>query len=290
MLKPRCLPYILIFPAALTTILMVGWPIVQAVQLSLYHSRLLGVSSFAGLDNFRYLLFEERIFREAARNTLLWIVVGVACEYVYSLSVALLLNRVTHLRRPFTIAIILPWIIPPVVAALIWQTFFDPFYGIVNELLTKVGVLKAKVSWLGEARLVLPSLIAISVWRFSPMTIIVFLAGLQSIPRPLYEAAEVDGATRFQCFRFITLPMLAPITIVILTLKVVWRARHFDLVWALTEGGPGHASELLATLAYKYAIVQQDAGLGSTVAVVLLVCLAMFMIYVIRKMLEVRGA
>lgn len=290
MLGQRWLPYVLIFPAAFTTILIVGWPIFQALKMSLYHYKLMGSISFAGLDNFRYLLFEERIFREAAKNTLIWVGVGVAWECVYALGVALLLNQMSHFRRAFTIAVILPWIIPPVVAALIWQTFFDPFYGIFNVLLTNVGVIKSKVSWLGEARLVLPSLIAVSVWRFSPMTIVVFLAGLQGIPHALYEAAKVDGATRFQCFRFITLPLLLPITIVIVTLKIVWRARHFDLIWALTEGGPGHSSEVLSTLAYKYAIVQQDGGLGSAVAVILLVCLAVLMIYVTRTMLEVRGA
>ena len=159
----------------------------------------------------------------------------------------------------------IPWIVPPVTAGLIWLTLYDPNSGVLNQIIKAIGL--RPIEWLGNSNIVLFSLIIVAVWKYSPFMIVGLLAALQAIPEHLYEAADVDGASTFQKFSFITFPMLLPTTTVLLVLGSIWRAGHFDLVYMLTGGGPAEASELFATYAFQKTIDRLEAGMGSTVAI-----------------------
>lgn len=281
MKQDRMLPYIFISPAILMLVIVVLIPVLSILVLSFSQTNLISDFRFVGFDNFRELFFEDPYFWKVVKNTIIWTISSVALEYGISLGIALLLNRDVPGKNFFRGIMLLPWIIPPVTAALIWLTFYDPNNGVFNFFLGKMGL--PPRAWLVEQNLVLPSLIAIAVWKYGPFMTVALLSGLQGIPEELYEAAAVDGATGWKAFRYVTFPLLMPITSVIIILGTIWRAGHFDLVALLTGGGPANASHLLSTYSYNALNLNLQAGLSSTIAVVGVLGLAIFMVLYIKK-------
>jgi multiple sugar transport system permease protein len=279
-------PYFFITPTVLLLVLVFGIPLVWAVFLSFHEYNMMTPERpFVGLANYVDLLTSDRVFWKSVRVTAIWTLASVSLEYIFALFVAVLLNEAGKLRGLFRAVVALPWAVPPVVAGLIWRTIYDPNVGILNQVLKTLGLIKESKAWLAEPNLVLPCLILVVVWKYGPFMILALLAALQSIPQELYDAAAVDGARAWQRFRYVTLPLLMPVTTVILTLGVIWRARHFDIVWTLTQGGPGTTSELLAVNAYRRTIMTFKAGMGSTVAILLALLELGFMIYMLRRLL-----
>ncbi len=281
MKQKQVLPYILVTPSILILSLVVLVPVIFIIILSFCKSNLISTFQFVGFENFRELLFNDPYFWTVVKNTIIWTVASVTLEYIISLGIALLLNRDVPGKRFFRGIILLPWIIPPVTAALIWLTFYDPNNGVFNYFLAKFGL--PPRAWLVEQSLVLPSLIAIAVWKYSPFMIVSLLSGLQSIPSELYEAAAVDGATGWKAFKYVTFPLLMPITSVLIILGTIWRAGHFDLVALLTGGGPANASHLLSTYSYNALNLQLQAGLSSAIALMGVIGLSIFMVIYIKK-------
>jgi multiple sugar transport system permease protein len=281
MKRDRLLPYIFISPAILMLLLVVLIPVIFIIVLSFCKSNLISTFQFVGFGNYLELFFSDPYFWLVVKNTVIWTISSVALEYCISLGIALLLNRDVPGKKFFRSIILLPWIIPPVTAALIWLTFYDPNNGVFNFLLTKVGL--SPRAWLVEQGLVLPSLIAVAVWKYGPFMTVSLLSGLQGIPDELYEAAAVDGATGWKAFRYVTFPLLMPITSVLIILGTIWRAGHFDLVALLTGGGPANASHLLSTYSFNTLNLQLQAGLSAAIALTGVLGLAVFMVIYIKK-------
>jgi len=196
-------------------------------------------------------LFRDALFWQAFRNTLVFVGLVATFHLVIGLSIAMALNTRIKARLLFRLVVLLPWTVPDVVAGITWKWIYDPVYGALNDLLSRLNLIDAPILWLSDPGLALSSIIFADIWRGFPFVMLILLAGLHAIPRELYEASRIDGASSFQSFRYITLPGLKKMVVVALALDIIWEFRRFGLVQAMTQGGPGHQTEVFSTLIYK---------------------------------------
>ena len=260
--------YLFILPALSMLIVILGFPFVMAILMSLnlawVKSSLLGFT----FENYSRL-FRDRVFYNDLIVTLSFVLPTVGFHLLLGLGVALLLNMEIKARRFFRVVAILPWTIPDVIAGLIWRFMFDPLSGIINSVLARLNLIQLPITWLSDARLALPSVVFAEVWRGYPFVMLLLLAGLQSIPQGLYEAAEIDGASAWKRFWYISLPNLSRIIMIAFTLDFIWECRRFGLVYNMTGGNPGHATEVLSLYVYKNYFVFFNFGYAAAIAVVL---------------------
>lgn len=237
---------------------------------------------FVGLENFAEIFSPDENYLLFIRNTLIFTVVTIILKTVLALALALLLNesvkRLAHIYRVF---IFLPAILPTLIVALIFKSILHPSNGILNQTLRSVGLDVLAQRWLVDPAIALFSVIGVDTWKGLGYIMVILLAGLQTIPRDYYEAAEIDGANAWQKLRFVTIPMLMPAIAVVTALNVLYGLRVFDIVYALTNGGPGYATEVLYTVIFK-AFSQGQYGLGTALSTVLLVILLVAGYFVIR--------
>ena len=209
------------------------------------------------------------------KDTAVFVFFSVAAHMVLGLAVAMVLNSALPAKPMFRVIALLPWVVPDVVAGIIWKWMFDPIYGAINDLLIKIGLLNNPIEWLSNPKLAMISAILVNLWRGFPFVMLILLAGLQSIPRHLYEAAAIDGAPKFQQFIHITLPGLKKMIVVALALDIVWEVRRFGLIQAMTQGGPGVLTEVLSTYTYKQYFQFFRFEYASAIAVVMTIVLLM---------------
>lgn len=238
--------YLFVLPALLLLLAVLGFPAVFSLTLSFRPESGGGFS----LEHYR-LLLEDTLFHQAFWNTGLLVGLSVAAHLGFGLAVALALNLPLRGQPALRLVALLPWVVPDVVAGIIWKWLYNPLNGALNDVLLRLGLLAAPLDWLGGRYLPLISVILANVWRGFPFVMIILLAGLQAIPRERYEAASIDGANALQRFRYITLPGLRKMLVVSLALDTVWEVRRFGLIQAMTQGGPGSLTEVLSTLVYK---------------------------------------
>lgn len=237
---------------------------------------------FVGLDNFAKIFSPDENYLLFLRNTLLFTVVTIVLKTVLALALALLLNdTVKRLAHFYRVLIFLPAILPTLIVALIFRSILHPSNGILNQGLRAVGLDILAQRWLVDPAIALFSVIGVDTWKGVGYIMVILLAGLQSIPKDYYEAAEIDGANAWQKLRFVTIPMLMPAIAVVTALNVLYGLRVFDIVYALTNGGPGYATEVLYTVIFK-AFSQGQYGLGTALSTVLLVILLVAGYFVIR--------
>ena len=229
-------------------VLVLGWPAVTSILYS-FETAKAGDAAYT-LANYKSLL-KDPFFNTTFWNTAVFVFLSVAAHMVLGLAVAMVLNSALPAKPMFRVIALLPWVVPDVVAGIIWKWMFDPIYGALNDLLIKVGLLDNPIEWLSHPKLAMLSVILVNLWRGFPFVMLILLAGLQSIPRHLYEAAAIDGAPKFQQFIHITLPGLKKMIVVALALDIVWEVRRFGLIQAMTQGGPGVLTEVLSTYTYK---------------------------------------
>jgi multiple sugar transport system permease protein len=270
-IKDRHMWTFFVLPGTILLILVLGFPATQSILYSIYPEG--GGSSYT-LKNYSILL-NDSVFRQVFGNTVLFVTLSVTSHLLLGLGVALILNKEIFAKSFFRLIALLPWVVPDVVAGIIWRWMFDPIYGAFNDLLIKVGLISAHVQWLSNPKLALPSVIFVNLWRGFPFVMLILLAGLQSIPRVLYEAAAIDGASRWQLFARITLPSLKKMLVVALALDIVWEVRRFGLIQAMTQGGPGNITEVLSTYIYKQYFQFFRFEYASAVAVVMTIALLM---------------
>ena len=270
-------------PALVVLAAVTVFPVLSVLLLSLFRRRLIfGISEFIGLDNYRYLLSDAR-FWNALGNTAYFTVLSVTLEIGLGLAVALLLHRSFPAKGAVRALVLVPWAIPTVVSARMWEWLYNTDLGLLNHLLG------AKVNWLGSPAWALHAAIVMDVWKTTPFVVILLTAGLQVIPRDLYHAAALDGAGRWEAFRRITLPLLRPVILVVLTFRTLDAFRVFDAVYVLTGGGPANATETLSIYAYKVLFQTLQFGYGSALATVVFLCVgALSVLYV--KLLREEGA
>lgn len=270
-LSERALAAWLLAPAALLLLVVVVYPVATLVWNSLHTIDPENVAAgevFSGFANYARAFDDERFWR-ASWNTVLYVLVTVPGALVVGLGLALLANRPFRVKWPVRLGLLLPWALPLVFAGLIFRWFFEYNTGVVNDWLGRVGI--EPLQWLSSPT---PAFFAISVaivWKASSFMGLMLLAGLQTIPRSIYEAAEVDGATRWQQFVEITLPMLRPAIFVALIFRTITAIQTFDIPYAMTGGGPGDSTETLAMYIHKTTLDFLDFGYGSALAALMFV-------------------
>ncbi|WP_227356422.1 carbohydrate ABC transporter permease [Haladaptatus salinisoli] len=272
--------------AALALISVV--PILRGIALSFYEYGGLREDVFVGFDNY-VEVFGLPDFWVVMKNTLVWSFAAVVLMAAVGLAFAVLLNREFRGRSVATTLLLLPWTIPFIAVSLNWKLLFNYELGMFNGLLEVLGFGNG-IEWLGRSRYALFSVTLAYVWRNFPFFMITFLAAMKGVPQDLYEAARVDGSTRLDLFRHITLPFLQPIGVVTTLLMSLWTLNHFTLVFVMTSGGPGNSSMVLPVYVYRQAFIQNDFGIAAAIAVVMLVImLAYGMVYLRFYQEEVGG-
>ncbi|MBO3743220.1 ABC transporter permease [Actinoplanes flavus] len=255
-------------------------------------------SVFVGLDNYRALAGDQQ-FRTGVVNSFVFTAYAEIFKVVLGLAAALLLHRLRRGRALLTGLLLVPWVVPTVVTAFSWRSLLDPIFGSVNTLLTNSGIgpLLADLhlvdswpaGWLSDPSLAMPSVILVNVWKGVPFFTVCFLAGLKAIPADLYEAATIDGASPWQRFRHVTLPGLRHVITVTVTLSSIWTFNNFDLIWLLTQGGPGDVTAPYVLVAYSKAILQLQYGAGAAVTLVMLPIIAGLVFVLVRLLRQDAG-
>lgn len=278
------LGYLFILPVVLMVIGLVAYPFVYAVYLSLTRKYVGVAPVFVGFDNYIKLTWDG-FFRRAVVNSFVFTFTSVAVKLVLGMVMALVVNSNIRGRTIFTGILLIPWVAPTVVSALNFLWIFDYSLGVLNYLLVRVfRILPQGIGWLSEPGTAMASVIAVNVWRGFPFFGISFLAGLKAIPTELYEVAAVDGANAVQRFRFVTLPALKNILIIVTLLSTIWTFNDFQIVYILTKGGPGGATQVLPVLTYEIAFGAQRLGEAIAVALYMLPAMAFVIIVLSRYM------
>lgn len=281
-LKPEALTgYGLISPALFLMLVLLAYPFVLAVWISLTDRVLGEPGKFIWLGNFIKLL-QDSLFRQTVWNSFVYTVTTVFFKMLLGIILALLLNQEIPCRNLIRGAILLPWIVPTSLSVLTWLWMFDSLFSIVNYILLGIGLISKKIQWLGDPFWAMVSVIIVNTWRGLPFFAVSFLAGLMTIPKELYEAAETDGAMRFRQFWHITLPLLQPVIAVVVLFSTIWTFADFQIVYILTHGGPINATQIFATMAYDVALVAGRIGEGSAISLFLFPALLMVIILMLR--------
>ncbi len=280
--RDAALGYMLLAPAALLLIVLVGYPFVTAITVSMQR-KLLGspVATWVGLANYATIL-SDRTFWIVVRNVLVFAGTSVAIKVVLGTSVALALNETMPARGIIRSIVIVPWALPTLVTVLIWLWMYSDVAGVFNHILMGTGIVERPVLFLSDPYLAMASVIAVNVWRGFPFFAVTLLAGLQTVGHDLYDAAKVDGAGMWARFRHVTLPGLAPIMAVVTLLSTIFTLNDFAIIWLLTRGGPGNATDVLATLTYKVAIRGLELGKGVAISVLMLPLLIVLIVLLTR--------
>ncbi len=268
--------YVFILPASIMILVFSIFPLFFSLVLSFVNwdlSRLQGGITFAGLNNF-IQLFSDRRFWNTARVTLIFVLGGVALQYVVGLGVALLLNQEVRFRRFFRVVFLMPMMLTPAAVGYVGRMLFNETQGPVNDLIRHLG--GPIVPWLSNVVVALPTLILVDTWEWVPFMIIVLLAGLKSLPVDVFEAAAADGANSFQIFTHITFPMILPTSVTVILIRGLEAFKLFDIIAVMTGGGPGNATESVTWYAYLTALTFGRLGYASAIAYCLLIIVTIF--------------
>src|SRR5262245_6159820 len=273
-----------VLPIVLLVIGLVAYPFGYAVYLSLTRKYVGMPPAFVGLENY-VRLTADGFFQRAVANSATFTFASVAVKLVLGMGMALVLSAPIRWRGVWTGVLLIPWVAPTVVSALNFLWIYDYSLGVLNYLLVKVfRVLPTGVGWLSEPGIAMASVIAVNVWRGFPFFGVSFLAGMKAIPGELYEAAAVDGASARQRFRHVTLPGIRNIVIIVVLLSTIWTFNDFAIIYILTKGGPGGATQVLPVLTYEIAFGAQRLGEAIAVALYLLPPLAFVIVLLARYM------
>lgn len=239
-----------------------------------------GTNEWIGLANYSRL-FSDSMFWTTLGNTVLFTVVTVYIELTIGLGLALLLNRRFQGRGLIRLAILFPWALPTALTALMWRWLYNTDFGIINAFLLQVGLINQPINWLGTVPIAMIAMMSVAIWKTSSFMALILLAGLQSIPGEIYEAAKIDGAASWGALRYITLPLLLPTLLVSVILRSMDAFRTFELPLNLTGGGPVNSTEVISTYAYQRLFQYVDFGYGSTLIMSqFLILLALQLVYV----------
>lgn len=283
--------YLPIIPVMLLVGVFILYPIAQAIYSSFFEKSLLNPAGaeFVGIENYEEIIANPDI-HEVIWNTVIWVGVGSLAAIVIGFAVGWLLYEKIPYVSVASAIVLIPWVLPRVVGASIWQFMFSGSQGIINELLILLGITDEYIVMLGSTDLSLYPPIVGMIWRLAPLFALLTLTSLQGVPDKLYEAARMDGATPYEQFRYITLPMLKyPLAIGFL-LMLIYNIRNFSMVWVMTRGGPGVSSSTLPVMIYRTAFVDFDVGLASALSMLLFAVLLVFSYYYIKVYNRIRGA
>jgi multiple sugar transport system permease protein len=282
--------YLPILPVMALVGVFILYPIAQAIYSSFFEKDLLAPSEaeFVGVANYVEIWTDPDI-HQVLWNTFVWVTVGSLVAIV----LGFLMGWLLHEKLPYTSVasaiVLVPWVLPRVVGASIWQFMFGGSQGIINELLVQVGVIDEYIVMLGSTELSLWPPIVGMIWRLAPLFALLTLTSLQGIDEHLYEAARMDGATPWEQFRYVTIPMMKYNLAIGFLLMLIYNVRNFSMVWVMTKGGPGVSSSTLPVMVYRAAFVDFEVGFASALSVLLFVVLLVFSYYYIQFYDKVRG-
>ncbi|WP_307233527.1 carbohydrate ABC transporter permease [Pararhizobium capsulatum] len=286
-LRPSMQGYILLAPALIVYLLFAVYPMIDVIKMSFSSwNGLSPQAKFVGLANYRAIMTQDPVFWGALWNTLIWTTTAVIVPNLIAFGVALALNQNIPGKSGLRIIFYLPVIIASIAVATIWKWMYDPFFGLFNGLLTSWGLTGWIMDWLGDKRIALWSVFVAHVWQSVGFSMVLFLAGLQSVSTTLIEAARIDGAGRWGVFRYVTLPALAPTITVVFVLSLINSLKAFDIVYGMTGGGPAQSTQMLAMWAYTQSMQLGVFGRGAAVSVVLLLITLVVVIPYMRWMFK----
>ena len=253
--------FLFALPALIVLMMLIAYPVTYTGILSVTNQQ----EEFVGLQNFRDVL-RPRVTTQALWNTLWWVFGSIFFQVIFGVAAAILLNQNFRGRAVVRSIALIPWVVPSIVAATTWAWMFHTEFGIINYMLTGAGVLEEPIGWLITGNTVLPAMIAINVWKLFPFVAIMVLAGLQSIPQELFEAAKVDGASYWEEVRHIMLPQIRPVVTAVTLLLVIWALNAITIIYAITSGGPANKTLItpiqIFRLAFESSAFNQSAALA----------------------------
>jgi multiple sugar transport system permease protein len=275
--------WMLTVPGILLLAAVIGFPVVWALFTSLFDYTLIapGFDNFAGAGNYVRALNDAE-FLHAAKVTLFFVVAVVTIEFAIGFLVALMLNDTKRGKNIYYLILLCPLLMNPVVVGLIWRMFLHPTLGIVNYLLGTIGL--GPVNWLGNPDIAFWTVVMVDIWHQVSFMIVLLLAGLSALPTEPYEAARVDGASAMQRFLHITLPLMRPVIVVTLLIRLIFAIKTYDIIYIMTRGGPGVATDLVSYFIYRRAFVSLELGEACAMAGILLLVVVVMTAYLHRSM------
>ena len=282
-LADRRYGYILAAPTVLIILLIILFPISFAIVSSFYDYTLINKSfnSFIGLENYVNSIKNEQLFNSIS-VTFVFVILVVLFEFLLGFFIALLLNTIERFKSIYYFILLLPLLINPVVVGLIWRMFLHPQLGILNYLLSLVAI--SPVNWLGDPQMAFITIIFVDIWHQVSFMIILLLAGLSAIPKEPYEAARSDGAGIIACFLHITLPYMRPVIIVTILIRLIFAIKTYDLIYIMTKGGPGDATDLISYYIYRSAFISLNLGEAAAMSTILLIIIVMLTLPLFKYM------
>ncbi len=278
---PRA-PWLLIVPSLVLALFIISYPIFNIVWQSLHDvSRFGQIRDFSGLQNF-YNVFGDPVFLSALKNTIIWTFCVVVGTVGISVPVALVLNQDFYGRGVARTIVMLPWSVSLTMTAVVWRWAFNDDYGMVNVTLQKLGLIAGPIHWLATPEYAFPVEIAVGILVSIPFTTTIFLGGLSSVPGDIYEAARIDGASAWQQFRKLTLPLLKPFINMAILLNVIYVFNSFPIIWVMTQGGPDDSTHILVTYLYELGFRLGRPGEAAAVSLIMLVILFAFSVAYLR--------
>lgn len=272
-------------PTLVVMAIFMGIPAISAITLSLQQKTVGAPATFVGWQNF-WALLQDSVFQKTVLNTFIFTTASIVLKLIIGMVLALLLNGRILLRNFWRAVLVIPWVVPVIVTCVAWRWLFHDFAGVINFFLQSLRLINAPVPWLGLPTWAMAAVVVTITWRDYPFFAVSFLAGLQTIPQELYEAARIDGASRWQVFWRVTVPMLAPVTSTVLMTNFILTVNDFQIVHIMTNGGPFFSTEIFATLMYRIAFLSGEIGKGAAVAVIQFPLLIALIVVVSRYLLK----
>ena len=233
-------------------------------------------------------MLKDRYFWKSFQVGFIWTLAVTAGQIVLGLGLALLLNDKFRFNSLTRVLILIPWAMPPVIRGILWRLIYDADTGVVNSMLTSIGIIDYPINWLNSFEYAIPAIIVVGIWGELPKAAIFLLAGLKTIPKELYESARLDGANSFQVLKKITLPMLKPILATLVSLAFMWNFNAFGIIWVLTQGGPGGLTRLPMLAAYEEAFRYGNIGYAAAIGNVMVIAIAIVLYFYLRKQFKER--
>ena len=285
--QDRVLGYFLLLPITIIVIGFVGYPFITAILMS-FQKKYVGVpGEFVGLKNY-ITLFNNPTFWLVVKNSLIYSLTAVFLKLTLGMLIAKFLNQDFRGKNVVGGIFLISWVIPIAISALAWRWIFQDIGGLLNWILENLGFIDRAIPFLSIPKIALGIVIFVNVWRGLPFFALSFQAALKTVPKDQCDAAKIDGASKIQIFRYVELPNIINVVLIVLTLTVVWTFADFQVVWILTKGGPGNLTQVFATYTYEIAIRTGDLGLGVTVSLIMFPFLGALIFFITNFMSKIK--
>lgn len=282
--KDLCTAYLFLLPAVILLLVLILYPLIRSIHLSFLNASFVNRNPhFVGLKNYIKIV-ESGLFWKVLKNSVIWTAVVVGFQFFFGLTFALFLNKIVIARNLFRSLLLVPWVIPGVIVGVIWKIMYNPQVGLVNTLLLKFGIIADYKAFLADERTALLAVIVVAIWKGFPFSVVIYLAALQSVRVDLLDAAMIDGANFLQRLRYVIIPEIAGIIRITLLLTTIWTFNYFDIIYAMTNGGPNKATQIFPLEIYEQAFRQFRFSYAAAIAVIALFGILLVSLFYIREL------